>query len=78
MTHSDAPLPDFERPPVTEVVLASGFAGVELTTASIMDFRYRVLGSSMDKMEERPPYLTGPEIFDGTGRQALGLSHKSQ
>jgi uncharacterized protein (TIGR04255 family) len=72
MTRSDAGLPDFERPPVAEVVLACGFDAVDgLNTAALFQFGFQELNETFPNIEEQPPYFPTLEKFDGAGDEPL-------
>lgn len=66
-------LPDYERPPVVETVLAVHFKSLpQLSAFSIADFWREEIRESLPKAEERPRYEPPIERFDEPGAHPMG------
>lgn len=61
-------LPDFENPPVSEVVLAVRFAPLEVGAILLAVVGHEVFGSELPRTEEHPPVVMPIEEFGGGGR----------
>jgi uncharacterized protein (TIGR04255 family) len=63
---SEAPLPEYDRPPVVEVVFATAVEPTPLSVVDLARFGLERLGERFPGHQEQPPMQMATESFDGT------------
>lgn len=66
MTSSGAPLPDYDHPPVVEVVFATALRGLPMSVVDLSAFALESLGDQFPRRSEQPPMRMPVETFDDT------------
>jgi len=71
MTNSDAPLPEYDRPPVVEVVFATALRSLPVSVVDLSAFVLESLGEDYPLRTEQPPMRMPVETFDATSQRLI-------